>query len=112
MPGFDRTGPWGAGPMTGSRRERRISGNVDGKWFGGRSDFGHGMGCGIRRGLNMRRGLGHSSLAPACNDIPHSSVQQMGRDQKRDFLRSQVRTIKEHIEFIEAKISELEQQEN
>ncbi len=80
MPGFDRTGPEGRGPMTGWRRgycagtrprndddERRrdideVRGeHLDGPaepWYGPGTEAGYGSGPGYGRGMAYRWGLG------------------------------------------------------
>ena len=64
MPGFDRTGPMGAGPMTGGVRGRcnpATAGTVP-AYAGG---YGYGRGMGLRRGFrggygpDMGRGRGY-----------------------------------------------------
>jgi hypothetical protein len=52
MPGFDRTGPTGAGPMTGRGLGRCGSGAIQG------TSFGYGMGRGGRGRCLVGRGLG------------------------------------------------------
>lgn len=50
MPGFDRTGPMGAGPMTGGAR-----GRCNPATAGALRTYG---GCGYGRGMAFRRGFG------------------------------------------------------
>ncbi len=59
MPGFDRTGPMGAGPMTGGARgfcNPATSGAV--RSYGGWCGYGYGRGMGFRRGFRSRGGYG------------------------------------------------------
>jgi hypothetical protein len=59
MPGFDGTGPMGAGPMTGGGRglcNPAYAGS--GPWYGGGFGYGRGLGRGRGRGLGFRRGFG------------------------------------------------------
>ncbi len=71
MPGFDRRGPMGAGPMTGRGRgfcnlastgyETRFLGNYGfGRGMGSGRGFRGGYGPGMRRGFG--RGFAHRSL--------------------------------------------------
>ena len=57
MPGFDRTGPMGAGPMTGGARGRcnpATAGTVRADVGG----YGYGRGLGLRRGFRGGNGPG------------------------------------------------------
>ena len=57
MPSFDRTGPMGAGPMTGGARGRcnpATAGNIP-AYAGG---YGYGRGLGLRRGFRGGSGPG------------------------------------------------------
>ena len=57
MPGFDRTGPMGAGPMTGGARGRcnpATAGNISAYARG----YGYGRGLGLRRGFRGGYGPG------------------------------------------------------
>ena len=59
MPGFDRTGPMGAGPMTGGTRGRCNPASVGTipTFAGG---YGSGRGLGLRRGFRGGFGRGAS----------------------------------------------------
>ena len=52
MPGFDRTGPMGAGPMTGGARGRcnPATATTVTAYAGG---YGYGRGLGLRRGFRV-----------------------------------------------------------
>ena len=57
MPGFDKTGPMGAGPMTGGSRGRcnpATAGTIPA--YGG--GYGYGRGLGLRRGFRGGYGTG------------------------------------------------------
>ncbi len=112
MPGFDRTGPWGSGPMTGGRRGLCASRSTGGNWFGRGRGSGRGMGSGRGRGFGMGRGFGRSARVPDYYDMPYSSAPPMNRDQEIDFLQNQAQAIKEELEDIEARISEIQQKES
>lgn len=55
MPGFDRRGPMGAGPMTGGGRGLCAAPYAD---YSGRYPFGYGRGRRMGYGLGFRRGFG------------------------------------------------------
>ena len=60
MPGFNGTGPQGAGPMTGGARGYCVSAGGYNPGFAGGSggSRGSGYGAGFGRGPGFRRGLG------------------------------------------------------
>ena len=106
MPGFDGTGPWGTGPMTGGGRGFCVTAGA------GRGWYGRGGGRGYGRGRGFGRGFGWRVWGPAYYDAPYSNVPPMGREQEVDFLQNQAQAIKEELENIESRISQLQQQES
>ena len=59
MPGFDRTGPMGAGPMTGGARGLCNPATAAGaRAFSGVYGYGGGLGLGLRRGFRGGFGRG------------------------------------------------------
>ena len=99
MPGFNRTGPWGEGPMTGGRRGLCASRDF------GANQLGRGRGFGMGRGQGMGRGFGRCNWAPAYYNAP-----MMNRDQEIDFLKGQAEALKRELEDIESRIGGLEKQ--
>jgi hypothetical protein len=57
MPGFDRTGPMGAGPMTGGTRGL-CNPATAGSFSAGTGGYGYGRGLGLRRGFRGGYGPG------------------------------------------------------
>ncbi len=115
MPGFDRTGPWGAGSMTGGRRGLCASMSTGANWFGRGRGSRRGMGPdrgGRGYGFGMSRGFGRSAGPPDYYDMPYSSASPMNRDQEINFLQNQAQAMKEELEDIEARISEIQQKES
>lgn len=67
MPGFDGTGPMGAGPLTGGGRGFcRASGRPSGRRGGSGRGVGRGFGAGF--GLGYGRGFGPRNFYPAAWD--------------------------------------------
>ena len=112
MPGFDRTGPWGGGPMTGGRRGLCASGSAGVNQFGGGRSFGRGMGFGRGRGFGVGRRSRRCTWVPVGYDAPYSSVSTKSRDQEIDSLRNQARALRDELDDIESRISGLEKKEN
>lgn len=110
MPGFDRSGPMGAGPMTGGRRGL-CGGNYNrpgtmgyGYGYGG----GRGMGMGFRRGYGRGRGFGYPAYGgypapPAFGPAyPVSSADEMA------MLKAEANAMQASLESIQNRIAELE----
>ena len=110
MPGFDRSGPMGAGPMTGGRR------GMCGGAYGRPGNIGYGYGYGAGRGLGFRRGHGRGrgvgyagyggypvprSLAPA---YPVSSADELA------MLQAEAKAIQASLESIRSRILEIEKE--
>jgi hypothetical protein len=108
MPGFDRTGPQGQGPMTGGgfgycgagRRRGDLSalGGGYGRPGGGRG-FGSGRGRGMARGRGIGRGYGRpwerSGVPMGAN--PETALSELQR---------QAEDLKSHLKDLEARIAE------
>ncbi|MGD8761868.1 MAG: DUF5320 domain-containing protein [Desulfobacteraceae bacterium] len=112
MPGFDRTGPMGAGPMTGGARGRcnpATAGTIP-DYAGG---FGYGRGLALRRGfrggygpgMGWGRGYGRgygwypAAVPPA---YPMSAADEM------DMLKTDANYMKKSLDAINKRIEELE----
>ena len=112
MPGFDRTGPVGAGPMTGGARGRcnpATAGTIP-AYVGG---FGYGRGLGLRRGFRGGYGTGWGRVrgfgrgcgwySPAVPPVyPMSAADEM------DMLKAQADYMKNSLDAINSRIDELE----
>lgn len=110
MPGFDRTGPMGGGPMTGGARgycnpsNAGYSGRVPGRGFFGRG-FGRGYGM-FGRGRGGGRWFGflpqtYGSGAPATTD---DELQWLS-DQS-NYLKSELDRINSRIDDLKSESSE------
>lgn len=125
MPGGDRTGPAGLGPMTG-RAAGYCAGypvpgymnpTVGGRGFGrGRGGWGRGFGRG--RGQGWGRGRGwygdpYSAYPPPyAQNNPYSAypspyAQNITAQQETDMLKEEAGAMKEEIKAIEERIKEL-----
>ncbi len=93
MPGFDRTGPLGQGPMTGGGFGRCGQGGA-----GLGAGLGRGMGAGRGRGFGRGRfGLGGRAVA-LDQEAPEAAVPEARAEQAIDALL-------ERIERLEAKLA-------
>ncbi len=111
MPGFDRTGPMGAGPMTGGARGRcnpATAGTIP-AYTGG---YGYGRGLGLRRGFRggygagrgrgRGYGRGYGWYPPAA--VPAYSMDAAG---EMDMLKADADYMQKSLDAINKRIEEL-----
>ncbi len=122
MPGGDRTGPMGMGPMTG-RAAGFCAGytvpgymnGIPGRGFG----FGRGRGFGFGRGLGLgfRGGRGWGALPYAAPAYPYAGAAPVygapygaapNPQQETDMLKGQAEYFEDALEGIKKRIAELE----
>ncbi|MFP4487988.1 MAG: DUF5320 domain-containing protein [Bacteroidales bacterium] len=99
MPGGDRTGPTGAGPMTGRRLGFCVGNDEPGGFYGRAYGSGRGPGSGFRRGPGGRFGRGY-----AWGSIPAPDYSADTKNEKR-FLEKEIDGLKEQLAFLENKLS-------
>ena len=114
MPGFDQTGPMGAGPMTGGARGRcnpAMAGNIP-AYAGG---YGYGRGLALRRGFRggygpsagqgRGGGRGYGWLPPAAGPAypmdAASEIDMLKVD--ADYLKKSLETVNKRIEELKDK---------
>ncbi len=124
MPGFDGTGPWGQGPMTGGARgycnpAGTVYGPIYGRGYGlGRGrGLRRGFGPGLGRGLGYGRGLGRRWAYPPYGgwygptyNAPYSNPYAMTPEEEMNMLRDDASAIKNELDAINKRIEELESQ--
>lgn len=93
MPGRDRTGPQGTGPMTGKRLGFCAGNEAPGYGFGG------GFGRGARRG-GFGRGFGFRGGNPPASQA----------DEKA-FIESEMEALKNQLSFLEQKLKKFKDKE-
>ena len=87
MPGQDRTGPLGQGPLTGR----------------GLGPCGRGMG----RGLGIGRGRGFGWRARTMQIMPIQQPAVITEKQEKEFLEQELTVLKEEMKDIEERIKEI-----
>lgn len=107
MPGFDRRGPMGAGPMSGGRRGLcNLATARDARTFIGGYGAGLGFRGGFGRGRGWRRGLGRGyGWVPAAVG-PANAVNSAA---ELAALRDEADYLKDSLELVTRRIDELEQ---
>jgi hypothetical protein len=109
MPGFDRSGPMGGGPMTGGQRGLCNPTSAGyGTRFSGSFGFGRGMGLGrgFRGGFGQgmdrafgRRGRNQPTYYPAYVQHPEEELYM---------LKAEANSVKNSLDMINRRIAELE----
>lgn len=102
MPGGDRTGPAGFGPMTGRGAGFCAGNTVPGYANAGRGwGWGRGMGRGrgYGRGFGFRGGMG--GFMPAASGVVTSEQELKSLRQEAEFLADSLGQINERIEQLE-----------
>ena len=87
MPGFDRTGPLGYGPMTG-----RGFGNC-----GGGMGFRRGRGIGFGRGFRTGRGF----------DFRYSQPVELTKEEQKRLLETELKDLESDKQEVEKRLKEL-----
>ena len=111
MPGFDRTGPMGAGPMTGGARGRCNPATAATLTaYGG--GYGYGRGLGLRRGFRgaydpgrgrgRGYGRGYGGYPPAAG-----SAYSMDATREVDMLKADADYMRKSLDAINKRIDEL-----
>ncbi len=92
MPGFDRSGPMGAGSMTGGARGYCNSENArSGRPLAGSAGFGRGMGRGYSRGFS-----------------PYPPMYAENTAEELGMFKQQVDSVKNTLDSINRRIADLE----
>jgi hypothetical protein len=122
MPRGDGTGPGGLGPMTGRAAGYCAGYSVPGFMnpYGGRSGLGFGYGRGYGRGFGRGFGRGYRRGFWPAYPYPIASPMTYGGGfyqptaepkQEMEMLAEEAKTLKEELEAINKRITELEEKE-
>ncbi len=98
MPGGDKTGPHGEGPMTG-RRMGTCAGNDYYGRGGGPGFYGWGRGFGFRHGAGRGAGYGYGFGARYANIDPQVS--------SKTLIENEIRVLKDRLSSLEDEQSKL-----
>ena len=103
MPGGDRTGPAGAGPMTGRRLGFCVGNEEPGASYGRAYGYGRGPGLGFRHGLRGRFHRGY-----AWGSIPAPAYEQDSPNERK-YLEREIEDLKEHLSILENRLSKMKE---
>mgnify|MGYP002339301101 CR=1 FL=1 len=114
MPGGDRTGPMGMGPMSGRGAGFCAGFNQPGAMtpgFGCRGGFGRGRGFG--RGFGPGPGMGRfrGMMPEPYYGYGPGPTSVMSPDQERNMLQQEAKSLREALSALENRIAELENQD-
>jgi hypothetical protein len=113
MPGLDRTGPWGEGPMTGGGFGYC---NPSYRGYGTPLGRGYGYGRGLRRGFGFRGGFarcrGYGWYPPTSGWYPpaYGPAYPVSAKDEIERLRAEADYIRETLDAINKRIEELEEE--
>jgi len=112
MPGFNGSGPMGAGPMTGGARGNCNPANAG---YNPQFERGYGRGMGLRRGFRGGAGQGMSAgpgydrgfgfYPPA-----GGTFYQMNAEEEMSMLKANADSMKKSLDAISKRIKELEKE--
>ena len=103
MPGLDKTGPGGRGPMTGGNRG--LCRGMGGAGFGG-SGRGQGGGFGLRRGQGSVQAGGDHAAGPSETVLAPSAEPVSGTE--LNDLRQRVAQVADLLHHITERLADLE----
>ena len=107
MPAGDRTGPFGRGPMTGRRLGFCSGYNTPGYANPLDQGFGMGFGRGRGRGYGWRNQF-YATGQPGWARYGYYAPTPPSAEQEAEMLRSQEKSLKEQIDAVNKRLSELE----
>ena len=109
MPGFDRSGPMGLGPMTGRRRGlcNPATARYDTR-FGGMFGFGRGMGLGRGFRGGFSRGMGRAFGRRGWNQPSYYPAYAQSPEEELNMLKAEANSVKDSLDMINRRIAELE----
>jgi len=110
MPGGDRTGPWGDGPMTG--RAAGYCGSYSGPGYANPvRGYGRGFGRGWRRGYGRGRGFGRGWYAyPPVTIVPPVNPQAYAPTTQPQLPEQEVATLENYHKNLTAEKADLDQE--
>jgi len=110
MPGYDRSGPLGAGTMTGGRRGICNTGNIA---YRPKYSLGLGSGRGLGPGRGFRGGYGQYMRRGFCRPAALHRPEYFGgypdnTAEELDMLKAQAVSVKTTLDTINRRMAELE----
>ena len=102
MPGGDRTGPNGLGPMTG-RRAGFCAGYSSPGFSNPRYGYGRGRGRGFGRGFWGRRRYWY-------NDYPEQNINRPTNDDEKTYLENLIKDLENEINDLKVRLQDLKKE--
>jgi hypothetical protein len=108
MPGFDRRGPMGTGPMTGGRRG--LCGGVYGRPNAVGEGYDRGRGLGLRRCYGRGRSFGYAGPGGYPYPQAFGPAAPVSRPDEMAMLRAEANAMQASLESVQNRIAELEKE--
>ncbi len=103
MPGIDRTGPAGQGPMTGRRMGACASNDYPKNDV--RFNAGRGLGRGFRGGFNRNRGIGMGYGFGYRHGFGNQNFENFPEVSDKTIIGNEINTLKNQLSLLEDKLS-------
>lgn len=111
MPGGDRTGPEGLGPMTGRSVGYCSGSNSPGFAFGRGRGFGRGFGRGYwGRGRGFWRRAGYPDLCYEPVPYYRDVYQKPTKEEEKAYLENLIKDLEEEIKSVKSRIKQLSEE--
>lgn len=109
MPGYDKTGPMGAGPMTGGRRGLCVGGDYPYNMYG---YAGYGRGRGFRRGFRGGFGAGGQRFGRrfSASVLPPRYEYPVSKEDEMEMLKADADAMNKSLEALQKRIAELKKE--
>jgi hypothetical protein len=108
MPGFNRSGPMGTGPMTGGRRG--LCGGAYGRPDAVGGGYDRGLGLGLRRCYGRGRGFGYAGPGGYPYPRAFGPATPVSRPDEIAMLRAEANAMQASLESVQNRIAELEKE--
>ena len=108
MPGFNRSGPMGTGPMTGGRRG--LCGGAYGRPDAVGRGYDRGRGLGLRCGYGRGRCLGFAGHGGYPYPQAFGPATPVSRPDEMAMLRAEANAMQASLESVQNRIAELEKE--
>ena len=99
MPGIDRTGPAGQGPMTGRRMGSCNEDTTTGKQFN--------SGRGFRRGFSQNQGMRNGYGSGFRHGFQNQNVYNNPETSEKAIIENEINTLKNRLSLLEDKLSKI-----
>ena len=105
MPGFNRTGPDGQGPMTGRRMGTCTSNDYPENDV--RFNTGRGFGRGFQRGFTRNRGMGYGYGFGCRHGFQNQNFENIPEASDKTIIENEINILKDQLSLLEERLSKI-----